>query len=108
MRAGLLRSVHAPENLLAEAQAFASRLIAKRSPVAVAFTRQMLWRNAAQPDPIEAHRVDSLAMFYASRADGKEGVLAFREKRDVAFTGRASEMPAFYEGWVKSKQGLLF
>ncbi len=103
LRAGLLRSVHAPENLLADAQAFAARLIAKRSPVAVAFTRQMLWRNAAQPDPVEAHRVDSLAMFYASRADGKEGVAAFREKRDVAFAGRASEMPAFYEGWVERK-----
>ncbi len=100
LRAGLLRSVHAPESLLADAQAFASRLIAKRSPVAVAFTRQMLWRNSVQPHPIEAHRVDSLAMFYASTGDGKEGVRAFQEKRDPAFAGRASEMPAFYEGWV--------
>ncbi len=100
LRTGLLRSVHAPDTLLADAQAFAARLIAKRSPVAVAFTRQMLWRNAAQPHPIEAHRVDSLAMFYASTADGKEGVRAFQEKRDAAFAGRASEMPAFYEGWV--------
>ncbi len=100
LRAGLLRSVHAPESLLADAQAFASRLIAKRSPVAVAFTRQMLWRNSVQPHPIEAHRVDSLAMFYASTGDGKEGVRAFQEKRDAAFAGRASEMPAFYEGWV--------
>ncbi len=103
LRAGLLRSLHAPEALLADAQAFAARLIARRSPVAVAFTRQMLWRNAAQPDPIEAHRVDSLAMFYASQADGKEGVLAFREKREVRFAGRASEMPAFYEGWAEGK-----
>ncbi len=103
LRAGLLRSVHAPESLLADAQAFASRLIARRSAVAVAFTRQMLWRNAAQPHPIEAHRVDSLAMFYASRADGKEGVRAFQEKREAAFAGRASAMPAFFEGWVGDK-----
>ena len=100
LRAGLLRSVHAPDALLAEAQAFAARLIAKRSPVAVAFTRQMLWRNAAQPHPIAAHRVDSLAMFYASKADGKEGVRAFQEKRDAAFAGRASEMPDFYAEWT--------
>jgi hypothetical protein len=63
--------------------------------------RQMLWRNAAQPHPLEAHRVDSLAMFYTSRADGKEGVAAFQEKRVAEFKSKASIMPEFFSEWAK-------
>lgn len=95
-RGGLFRSVHAPEELMAAAHALARKFIDNRSPVAVALARQMMLRNAAQPHPIEAHRVDSLAMFYTSIGDGKEGVAAFLEKRDPVFTSRASQMPPFY------------
>ena len=66
----------------------------------IALTRQMMYRNAAQPHPLEAHKVDSLAMFYTSVNDGKEGVRAFLEKRPAEFTSRAStDMPGFYPWW---------
>jgi len=98
-RGKLVRSVHAPDDLLPAAYALAHRLIDGRSPVAVALARQMLWRNSAQPLPINAHRIDSLAMFYTSIGDGKEGVKAFLEKRPAEFTGKASQMPPFYPWW---------
>jgi enoyl-CoA hydratase/carnithine racemase len=94
---GLVRSVHAPDELLGEARALAHRFVDDRSPVATALIRQMLYRNSARPHPIDAHRVESLAMFYTSIADGKEGVAAFRDKRAPRFTTSAStDMPPFY------------
>ena len=94
--AGLVRSVHPRDDLLAEACAFARSLITDRSPVSVGLIRQMLYHNAAQPHPIEAHRVESLAMFYTSIGDGREGVSAFLAKRKPEFRGDASAMPPFH------------
>ncbi|HEY0774780.1 MAG TPA: crotonase/enoyl-CoA hydratase family protein [Nocardioidaceae bacterium] len=93
---GLVRSVHPEDELLDAAYDLARRFTRNRSPVATALARQMMYRNSAQPHPIEAHRVDSLSMFYTSIADGKEGVAAFLEKRDPEFTSRTSDMPPFY------------
>lgn len=97
--AGLVREIVPADALLARATEIARRFTDRRSPVATALARQMLYRNSAAPDPLAAHRIDSLAMFYTSIGDGVEGVAAFREKRDQRFSGRASEMPPFYPWW---------
>lgn len=95
----LVRAVCAPEQLLGEACAFARTLISERSPVSVALIRQMMYRNSAAPSPLEAHRIESLAMFYSSIGDGKEGVQAFLDKRAPGFSARASQMPPFFAPW---------
>ncbi|GAA4553230.1 crotonase/enoyl-CoA hydratase family protein [Pseudonocardia xishanensis] len=92
---GLLRSVVPADELLPTAYALAHRFVDGHSPVATALMRRMMWQNSAAPHPVEAHRIDSLAMFHTSIADGKEGVAAFLEKRPAEFTGRASELPPF-------------
>ena len=96
---GFLKAVVPADQLLEEAYSIARR-IAQHSPVAIALTRQMMYRNAAQPHPIEAHKVDSLAIFYTSLNSGKEGVQSFLEKRPANFTQRTStDMPPFYPWW---------
>jgi len=96
---GFVRSVHAPDTLLNEAYALAARMVDK-SQVSLALAKQMLWRLSAESHPRRAHEVDSLAIFYTSQKDGKEGVAAFLEKRDPVFTEKAStDMPEFYPWW---------
>jgi len=100
LAAGYVKAIYPAETLLEEAYSLARKIVA-HSPVALALTRQMLYRNSAQDHPLKAHEVDSLAIFYASQVSGKEGVASFLEKRKPAFTDKAScDMPDFYPWWA--------
>lgn len=93
---GLVRSVHEPEELLFAAQELARSFVQGRSPVALGLAKQLLYRNSAAPGPLDAHLADSLAMYYTSIGDGKEGVAAFLERRDPQFTSRATDIPQVF------------
>jgi enoyl-CoA hydratase/carnithine racemase len=98
---GLVRSVHAPGDLLAAARALASEIAENTSAISVAMTRAMMWRLMSADHPMEAHKIDSRAIYRLSRGkDAKEGIASFLEKRAPAYPGKVSaDMPDFYPWW---------
>jgi enoyl-CoA hydratase/carnithine racemase len=101
LRGGLIRSVHAPGELIDAARGLAREIAENTSAVSVAMTRAMLWRLPSGAHPMDAHRVDSRSIYRMSKsADSKEGVQSFLEKRPPAFPGKVSvDMPDFYPWW---------
>ncbi|WP_029047228.1 crotonase/enoyl-CoA hydratase family protein [Cupriavidus sp. amp6] len=96
---GLVRSLHAPEDLLPAARAIAREIADNAAPVSVAISRQLIWRMAGASHPMEAHKLDSRAIQSRGRsADVKEGVSAFLEKRPAAFPDTVSnDLPDFFD-----------
>ena len=94
-------SVEMPEDLMPAAVALAREIADNTSAVSVSMTRAMLWHNPSLSHPIEAHRVDSRAIYTLSRGpDAAEGISSFLEKRAPRYPGRvSSDMPAFYPWW---------
>ncbi len=94
---GLVRTLHAPEDLLPAARALAKELTAESAPVSIALTRQMMWRMLGAAHPMEAHKIDSRAIWSRGQSgDAKEGVKSFLEKRAAAYPDQVStDMPHF-------------
>jgi len=101
LKGGLIRSVHSKDSLLDEAKKIANEIIENTSPVSVSMTRQMLWKMLGADHPMEAHKVDSRAIYELGKGeDTKEGVNSFLEKRPPKFPSKVSkDMPDFYPWW---------
>ena len=101
LKGGLIRSIHSKDSLLDEAKKIANEIIENTSPVSVSMTRQMLWKMLGADHPMEAHKVDSRAIYELGKGeDTKEGVNSFLEKRPPEFPSKVSkDMPDFYPWW---------
>ena len=101
LEGGLVRSLHAPAELVPSARALAREIADNTSAISVAMTRQLVWKMLGADHPMEAHKLDSRAITALGQSpDAHEGVGAFLEKRKAEFKQRPSrDMPAFFPWW---------
>ena len=89
---GLVRSIHKPEDLLADARHSARELVENTSAVSTGLIRQMMWKMLGADHPMEAHKIDSRGMYFTGKsADAKEGIESFLEKRPANFLWRSAK-----------------
>ncbi len=102
---GLVSRVVPPDELIPTARALAAEIAENTSAVSVALARQMMWRMLGADHPMEAHKLDSRAIFAMGQSpDGHEGVQSFLEKRPAVFPMKvSSDMPDFFPWWQERK-----
>jgi enoyl-CoA hydratase/carnithine racemase len=101
LEAGLVKSLHPADEVLGAALKIAGEIATSAAPVSAALTRQLLWRMLGTAHPIDAHRLESQAIFeLGNRADSAEGVSAFLEKRPAKWTMTVpTNLPDWYPWW---------
>lgn len=100
LAAGLVTRLYEPDEVLPAAQTLAAELVANVSPVAVAITRQLLFRMSPLDSPFPARDVDSRLIADAGKnPDTVEGIVSFLEKRSPVFPGRVSTDLPDYLPW---------
>ena len=89
------------DKLINRALEIAKEFTAESSQISIALTRQMMWRMLGADDPMEAHKIDSRAVFELGQSrEAIEGVNSFLEKRPPSFPGKVSkDMPSFFPWW---------
>jgi enoyl-CoA hydratase/carnithine racemase len=102
LAAGLVTRLYEPDEVLPAARALAADLIANTAPVAVAETRQLLFRMSPLDSPFPTRDLDSrLIADAATNPDVVEGVTSFLRKQPPVFPGRVSTDLPGYLPWLE-------
>ena len=98
---GLVRSIYPADQVLSAAKALAEEIATNAAPVSASVSRGLLWRMLGASHPMDAHRADSEAIYDLGRkADAREGVMAFLEKRPPAWSlSPTADLPPTYPWW---------
>jgi enoyl-CoA hydratase/carnithine racemase len=101
---GLVSRVVPDAELLPTAQSLAREIARETAPVAVALTKQLIWRFLSEPDPSEAERLDGLVFGWTTQSpDAKEGIRSFLEKRTPHWGMKVSTDVPDLDGFLKKK-----
>lgn len=102
---GLVREVYPQDQLMDAARAWCREIIDNTAPVSVSLTRQMMWQMLGADHPMEAHIIDSRAIFERGKTgDAKEGVMSFLEKRKPNYPEKVSNGIAPHYPWSPKRQ----
>lgn len=98
---GLIRAIYPQAELMQRAHEIAREIADNTAPVSVTLTRHMMWRMLGADHPMEAHIVDSAAIFDRGQTDdAREGVMSFLEKRKPVYPEQVSSgLPNFWPWW---------
>jgi enoyl-CoA hydratase/carnithine racemase len=96
---GIVGRVVPHDTLLDEARALARDIAQSTSPLAVAATKRLVWRQLMQPDAGAAKELeDRIFRWMGKQADAHEGVQAFLEKRAPRWPSMATLPPEIDDG----------
>ncbi|MEL6830634.1 MAG: crotonase/enoyl-CoA hydratase family protein [Pseudomonadota bacterium] len=101
LKGGLIHSIHPQADLMDVARSMAREIADNTAAVSTTLTRHMMWRMLGASHPMEAHIVDSAAIYSRGQTDdAREGVMSFLEKRQPVYPVQVSDgMPKFFPWW---------